>query len=182
MALIFDTETTGLPTVRGANYTQLGAFESCRIVSISWACNDREPIYYIVKPDGFFSSPESVAIHGITHEMAVQNGVPFADIMQHLFYDIRRGITCIVAHNLEFDLNVLKSELYRRGMLELLRELEPISRFCTMLAGKRVMGIRKWPKLAELYQFLTKEEISNAHNALYDTIHCRRCYGILSQM
>jgi DNA polymerase III epsilon subunit-like protein len=184
--LTFDTETTGLPLRRSfpgiPAYADLEAFKSCRMVSISWICEapDR-PIYYIVKPDGFLSTPASIAIHGITHEKAMEVGVPFDDIMAHFFSDLRRAnVGRIVAHNLEFDMNVLRSELLRRGMEERLIELGRLQQFCTMLEGQRRMGVRKWPKLAELYKYLTQEEITNAHNALYDTMHCHRCYMILS--
>ena len=186
-ALTFDTETTGLPTRRHyslPNYSDLSAYNTCRMVSISWVCNSPEPtpIYYIVKPDGFVSSPESLAIHGITHEHAMEVGVPFDAIMTHLFSDIRsRKITRLVAHNLDFDYKVLCSELLRRGMPERIAELGALQRYCTMLEGRKRIGMQKYPKLAELYKFLTNgDEITHAHNAMYDTLHCYKCYSMLT--
>lgn len=211
-AIIFDTETTGLPNYkcRGIkpDYINAAMYSTCRMVSISWIVADaadadastdasasapapaptKYPVYYIVKPEGSTeqSTPESIAIHGITHEMAMERGVPFGTIIDHLFADINRALSVtssttgpvrLVAHNLDFDFNILCSELYRRGMLERIAELKPLKKFCTMLEGQKLMGVSKWPKLAELYRYVTNgEEITNAHNAMYDTIHCHRCY------
>ena len=191
-AIIFDTETTGLPNYnrRGIkpDYINTAMYSTCRLVSISWiVADDPSPVYYIVKPEsGTISTPESIAIHGITHEIAMERGVPFETIVDHLFIDINRTLAMfdpvrLVAHNLDFDFNVLCSELYRRNMLERLVELKPLKKFCTMLEGQKIMGVSKWPKLAELYRYLNNgEEITNAHNAMYDTIHCYKCYKKLT--
>ena len=189
-SLTFDTETSGLPIRKFLRagipaYADLDSYKSCRMVSISWVCgidtaNVPVAVYYIVKPDGFVSSPESIAIHGITHEKAMEIGVSFESIMEHLFTDLESGIKRIVAHNLDFDINVLCSELYRRNMHDRICEINKLQKYCTMLEGQKKMGVRKWPKLAELYRYLTKgEEISHAHNALYDTLHCYKCYTLL---
>jgi DNA polymerase III epsilon subunit-like protein len=188
--LVFDTETTGLPIRRYRPtglpaYADLDAFNSCRMVSISWIHGTTTnsiptPVYYIVKPDGFISTKESIAIHGITHEKAMENGISFDSIMEHLFMDLNSGVTRLVAHNLDFDINVLCNELYRRGMNERVMQIIKLQKYCTMLEGQKVMKVRKWPKLSELYSYLTNgEEISHAHNAMYDTMHCYKCYNIL---
>ena len=117
-SVVFDTETTGLPTGRGP-YWNTAIYNSCRIVSISWIASDTgsHPIYYIVKPDGFVSSPESIAIHGITHDIAMNTGVPFTDIMNHFFHDLERmgSQTLLVAHNLPVELGIAKRSGPRLG-------------------------------------------------------------------
>lgn len=186
---IFDTETSGLPVRSGYTfpcYKNLEAYDSARIVSISWIVSqNHKPIaqaYYIVKPVGFVIGEESIQIHGISNEKALAEGL---DIVR-IFKELRAALEMchnIVAHNVKFDVSVLKSELYRcivstgdvdcKAMFEVLDKLNTI---CTMNKGKEIMGTRKYPKLAELYKYIYNQDIQNAHNAQYDTYYCYQCF------
>ena len=107
--LFFDTETTGLPRKRGVS-----ALEDASIwpdlVSISWQIFENKELVrkcsYIIKPVGFKIPSESVKFHGITTEFAEDNGKPLYDVLTQFAEDVK---TCnfIVAHNLEFDKNVV---------------------------------------------------------------------------
>src|SRR5687767_12163801 len=91
MILFFDVETTGLPTRRQADYSELSVWP--RIVSISWALF-RDPAtkikhhYSIIRPDGFVIPQESARIHGITNELALRDGESLRKVLANLIRDI----------------------------------------------------------------------------------------------
>lgn len=72
MKLLFlDLETTGLPRCRAANFINLGAYSTCRIVQVGTVTyrNTEEERKYtgIVRPDGFVIPYEAATVHGISH-------------------------------------------------------------------------------------------------------------------
>lgn len=181
---IFDTETSGLPRFepkgrRFPSYKNLEAYDSARLVSISWILtqgdNVIEQSYYVVKPDNFIISKESEEIHGISQEYATNNGLDIRRVLNELRSVLRR-VKNLVAHNIEFDVNIIKSEFYRYDFLDIVYELDDKHPICTMKKGKEYMKSRKNPKLSELYKHLYNEELTDAHNAQADTLHCYKCF------
>jgi len=84
----------------------------------------------------------------------------------------------LVAHNVEFDKNVLKGESERNSLSIGITELQTI---CTMkLATNHCKllnyGKYKWPKLPELHNCLFNEEIEEKHEAEYDADICLKCF------
>jgi DNA polymerase III epsilon subunit-like protein len=182
MEFFFDTETTGLPIRKGnkiASYKNLEQYDSARIVSISWIITQNQKVvgqaYYVIKPDGFTVPQESTNIHGISHEEAMATGCSIQTVFDQLKATLPNCST-LVAHNISFDINVLKSELHRYQQTDILDILEPKHLVCTMRKGKEVLKTRVFPKLGALYKGLYNEEIENAHNAQYDTLYCYKCY------
>jgi len=192
---IFDVETTGLP-IRGKginrklNYNDLTSFDGCRIVSISWILihdneNEKNAILdkgnYYVKPDRFEVPQESINIHGLTLDILNEKGITIHTIFQELLnmFTNKYNITEIISHNIDFDINVLKSELYRYNNITLLEKIENTSTYCTMLNAQRKMGVGKWPKLREAYIYYYNKDITNAHQAEYDTLYCYEIYKAL---
>ncbi len=80
-ALIFDTETTGLP-IGGlcAGPEKNDQWESCRLVQLAWELYDGSNLIsqgcYTVKPDGWVISDATQKIHGITNAIANNTGLP----------------------------------------------------------------------------------------------------------
>lgn len=196
MNLIFDCETTGLPrkskSINGLgqrqqdnnnksklNYKNLEEFDSARLVSISWFLTQGDSIieqfYFIIKPIDWIINQESTNIHGITHEYALENGADIKCVLIN-FYTCLKRCKNIVAHNIQFDENIIKSELFRLNFIDAVDEFKLKNTICTMAKGRKYMKSRKFPKLSELYKFLYNEEITNAHCALDDTKHCFKCY------
>lgn len=178
MNVCFDTETSGLPRAR-CGYKNTEAYDTCRLVSISWIVSQQDKVvsqaYYIVRPEGFLIGAESEAIHGISQQKATEEGVDFVKVMQE-FKEVLEHATHLVAHNIQFDVNVLKSEFHRRNMPDMIALMDQKHEVCTMKKGKEVMRSRTYPKLGNLYKFLYGEEMKNAHNAMYDTYYCFLCY------
>ena len=91
--------------------------------------------------------------------------------------------TTIVAHNVNFDKNVLLSELYRRSKNTEIEILNTKIWKCTMERGKVLCGLRasnklKPPKLKELMHALgIKEEAGRPfHNSKHDVYYTSKCY------
>ena len=82
-----------------------------------------------------------------------------------------------MAHNILFDINVIKSELYRRDKYDIIQEIDKKKLLCTMSHTKDIIKIKnqygknKNPSLKELYYFTFNKEIDNQHNSKYDVIN-----------
>ena len=189
--LVFDTETTGLPTTRGFDkyypYTELKYYDTCRIVSICWKLYEDEKMistkYYVIKPNDFKIDNTSKAceINGITQEIADKDGILIDNMLIELRQDLYKAET-VVAHNILFDHHILLSELHRSKRQDLIQLFESKELYCTMNKSKDLLripmknGNYKSPKLIELYEFLFKTGFEGAHNAEADVEACAKCY------
>lgn len=182
MYLFFDVETTGLPTRRGASYRETSVWP--RIVSIAWAFyNDEGEVQseteYVIRPDGFRIPAAATAIHGISHAEALENGSDLEEVIDELLSEVEYyEPQLLIAHNMDYDRNVILCEMVRAGSE---MTLVALPAFCTMLssvdicripAGKRY----KWPTLQELHEHVFGEEFEDAHSASADVEACARCF------
>lgn len=173
--LVFDTETTGLPKQKGIPAKQAPG-NWPHIVSISWVMMEDDIVIdtqsFIVRPDGWEIPLDSTAIHGITHAQAVKVGYSLDFVMDKFtkqYYDI------MIAHNMEFDENVVANAMYwdlgRKNFLG----LPPIKK-CSMRESQSICKLPsqysgfKPPKLSELYKYVfgTTPVMAKLHNSLYD--------------
>ncbi len=165
--IALDTETTGLS-------------RSSNIVQLSWIiydnlCNEVHRKDYIIKPDNFIIPDEVIKIHGITNEIANSRGHDLSFVLSDFHTDLT---SCqeIIAHNADFDINIITNTLTNLQYNAIIEELEKKRIFCTMKLGKRYMNLSKNPSLNTLYKHCFNDDIINAHNALYDTDHCAKCF------
>ena len=188
MALFIDIETTGFPDRFGLPYgvnpiyTELEKYDNARIVQLCMMLcdeeyNEIETYEFIVKLD--IDIPNS-HIHSITNEVSNTMGIKFEEGMDSC-YDMIKKASHIFAHNSNFDLNILKSELHRYKLYNILNEVNKKIVVCTMKETKFIVNIPdkygvgvKDPSLAELYKVVNGENISNAHNAKYDVINLQK--------
>jgi len=182
--LFFDTETTGLPTYRDASLNQIDDWP--HLVQIAWALYDdttlREARSHIICPDGYEIPDEAASVHGITTEKAVEDGEAIEQVLGD-FESAFIKTDYVVAHNMQFDANVVMAEYARMGKD---RFLGGRGHICTMKRSTRYCGIKrqwgyKWPTLEELHQKLFGEGIDGAHDALVDVNACARCFFKLRQ-
>jgi DNA polymerase III epsilon subunit-like protein len=173
--LIFDTETTGLPQSRDLARTKPNNWP--HIVSISWVILDTETNYIvkqrsaIIHPEGRWIIPEdSIKIHGITNDIAIEQGEELRLVMEEF---IAEKYDYLVAHNMQFDLNVINNALiWDLGMKAPLFS----KRMCTMVMTTPLcklpgnFGKYKSPKLKELYfhAFGRHPDESRLHGSMYD--------------
>ena len=183
MYLIFDTETTGLP----ASWTApLDDFDNWpRMIQIAWQIHDVEGKLldvqnFLIKPDGFIIPRGSEKIHGISTERATREGQPLEDVLNQ-FLSAISNISCIIGHNIEFDNNIVGSELLRAGKsTDLLFSINALdtkvlsTNYCALPGGKG--GNFKWPTLEELHFKLFEEKFDAAHNAMADVQATARCF------
>lgn len=185
-SIFFDLETNGLPSRIGVPYghyppiTDRVKYEDARVVQISYmVCDDDLNTLSmhdsIIDTEGRFGITNS-HIHGITDERSRSSGEAFDDVMVS-FVEALRGVGTVVAHNADFDVNVLKAELYRRGSTEALEVLCQKRVVCTMKLCKAVVNAKnvyhrlKNPSLKELYEFATQKQMEGAHDARYDVLN-----------
>lgn len=183
MFLIFDTETTGLPKKWDAPITDTDNWPRC--VQIAWQLHDHlgrlvEHQDFLIKPKGFNIPYDTEQFHGISTQLAQEKGEEL-DTVLSLFNEVLQKATFVVGQNLEFDLNIMGCEFYRRNTETSLLEI-PVLDTCTeqtavlcQLPGGRG-GKFKLPNLTELHQHLFGEPFVEAHNATADVEATTRCF------
>ena len=179
----FDCETTGVPA-KGLKWD--ADFEQFpHVVQLAWSLGDKEKSY-IIKPDNYEIPPETTAIHGITTERAIKEGVPFAEVVNEFLADANAA-PLVCAHNIYFDSSMLKANVLRycgREYYDAHVEdaLHKGKRIDTMMKTIKFVGALysngrpgKYPKLEELYSKLFPGETFPAHDALEDIRALRSC-------
>lgn len=195
LVLFFDLETTGLPKQPGYNkyYSpkEISCYDSSRVVQIAimlYEFNDLEckkitEENFIIKPSDF--KIENDHIHGISNLSANQTGIEFKTAIDKI-YDHFIKTNLLVAHNAQFDINVLSSELYRHDMFDLASYIEKLPYICTSHSTTNLLKLKfnkykyKQPKLIELYKWLFGKFPPNMkneqHNAVWDTQILSECF------
>ena len=181
MYLFFDVEAVGFPQKWSRPHTD--TFNWPRMVQIAWMYfgEDQQLIKqadYIIKPEGFEIPYESERLHKITTDIAKEQGEDLKKVLQE-FAELIDEADYIIAHNLNFNQNVLGAECIRKSVEHRLFQSEL---YCTMqestyyckLPGKG--GRYKWPTLMELHVKLFGERFANAHNAKTDVAACAKCF------
>jgi DNA polymerase III epsilon subunit-like protein len=202
--LVFDTETTGLPKSRTLDDTNLHLWPY--IVQFSYVVYDISSNRIVKMVDELVKLPEKIIIptecikiHGITNAMCESRGKNIENLLID-FYDDFNECERIIAHNLSFDLNLLKAELLRvinksiskngtdivlyNNMFSNLTTSKKY--YCTMQDTIDYCQVKaldrngkefvKFPKLSELYHKMFGNIPNNLHNSMNDVIICLRCY------
>lgn len=183
MYLIFDTETTGLPRNFNAPITDTDNWPRC--IQIAWQLHDDmgrllEHQDYLVQPEGFNIPYDAERIHGISTELAQEQGIPLAEVLEK-FKEVLAKAKFVVGQNIGFDLNIMGCELYRFGQENLLADM-PVLDTCTEVTAEllKIPGGRggkfKLPNLTELHQYLFGVPFAEAHNATADVEATTRCF------
>ena len=183
MYLVIDCETTGLPKNRNAPIRDVDNWP--RVIQIAWALYDEtrtamETVVCLVRPDGFIVPDDVQHIHHITTERALAEGRDIKETLQALALAAAKA-KVLVAHSLDFDVNVISAEYLRSGLEPPFGEKK---RICTMLQSAEFCGIAgkrgfKWPKLSQLHQKLFGRDFDEAHDAGADVAACARCFFAL---
>ena len=180
MYLFFDTETNGLPRDYKASVNDVENWP--RMVQLAWQVyNERGELQksesYIIKPEGFEIPEQAVAIHGISTEKALAEGVDLKDTLEKFLNDVYQS-KYLVGHNVHFDDRIVRAEMVRK---EIDHEMEKYEKFCTMQSSVNFCQLPgnygyKWPNLSELHLKLFDSLFENAHDALADVEACARCF------
>ena len=176
--IALDTETTGIPTSRAKPTTKnLHHYDSCRMVSIAIVefnglGQEVDTWHTIIYPDNF--KVDATHVHGITQEQAEKEGKHFLDIY-HMLVGMLYMCPDVVGHNLQFDLNVIRAEMIRRGLEDNI--LDHINPICTLKLYRQIF--LKPIKLEVLYKGLFGKDLDGAHDALNDARAAGEVYPLL---
>jgi DNA polymerase III subunit epsilon len=178
--LFFDTETTGLPRRWDAPAEDLDNWP--RLVQIAWILcdehgNELDKQSLIVKPEGFVIPDDVAQIHGISNARAISVGAALDKVLSQ-FADALKKCGTLIAHNMNYDVNVLAAE-YIRARIEL--DLSLVRKVCTKDVSTNYCRLPgkygyKWPTLVELHTTLFGAEFAQKHDALDDVEACARCF------
>lgn len=197
--LVFDTETTGLPPkTKNMKMEDLDYWP--HVVQFSYIVYDTESNIIIKIKDSIIKIPvnmcqEVIDIHGITNEMSQSSTCNIENVLEEFYYDFE-NVDCVVAHNINFDLNMIKVELMRLTMREndaevfksFLKSVNSTKQnvYCTMANSTELCNLKvlskfgnyytKFPKLSELHFELFGVVPRNLHNSMNDVLICLRCY------
>ena len=188
--LFFDTETTGIPD--RAHKWDVDFMEYPHVVQMAWihGCKVEN---HIIRPEGWEIPQETVDVHGITTEYALEHGEPFASVVDMFIQDCHdAGLIC--GHNIHFDTGIVKANILR----ELGREYYDANDVETALyKGKRIDTMRptmkwvdarmangrlKFPNLSELYSRCFPGETFPAHDAIEDVKAVARCLPVILEL
>lgn len=192
----YDTETSDTPLWSEPSLDP----RQPHIVQAAWVTFDAEgqetdSYSAIVRQDGWVSSPEALAVHGITHERAMDEGIPEKDVVDR-WLDAHQSVDLRIAHNPHFDDRILKIAMLRYGRKRefvdrvLGRPKYDTCRFATkimnlppsdkMAAAK--MKMAKSAKLIECASHFFDVGPDGAHDALWDARMCGRLYWHLQSL
>jgi DNA polymerase-3 subunit epsilon len=190
LGLFYDTETTGLPDFKAPSE----APHQPHIVQLA-AClvdlDTRELISgmdMIICPDGWTIPDDIAAIHGITTERAINEGVPEESALA-VFMDLWSKSHTRIAHNEQFDARILRIALMRFENAAIADHWKAGKAECTARLATPICKIPPTPKmvaagfnkfktanLGEAYRHFTGKELENAHSAMADVQGCMEVY------
>ena len=182
MQIFLDLETTGLAPKDGSSYCDYKKSEnynSCRIIQICMRLYNADilvdEIFSYVDPK--ISIPEKVIeLTKITNDKVKDK--KFTKEMINKIKSFLKLGNKIIGHNIEFDIVVLASELYRMKETELANYLFIKPTFCTMKNAFKLQKTGKYIKLQTLYSTFFKDDLGEAHDAKVDVLMCKKLYDL----
>jgi DNA polymerase III epsilon subunit-like protein len=193
--LVFDTETTGLPTERNPSVNDVEKWPY--IIQLSFILYDTETIDIIVckdhiirLDDSVYISPESIKVHGITRSQSMRKGIPLMEALND-FNNALKQADWVVGHNISFDKRMIMAESNRLKIPQhfTYEHGKGKKEFCTMTNAVKMCKIEaisrtgrsyyKYPKLHEVHEYLFQTTPTGLHDSMGDVLVCMRCYGIM---
>jgi DNA polymerase-3 subunit alpha len=135
---------------------------------------------YLVKPEGFNIPYDAERIHGISTELAQEQGIPLAEVLEKFNTALAKA-KFIVGQNVGFDVNIMGCEFYRLGVNSPMAAM-PVLDTCTEVTADLLKlpggrgGRYKLPTLTELHGYLFGVPFAEAHNATADVEATTRCF------
>ncbi|MFY9480254.1 MAG: 3'-5' exonuclease [Aquabacterium sp.] len=202
LGLFFDTETTGIPEFHKPSedpcqphIVQLAA----KLVDLDTR-QTLETLDLIIRPDGWIIPPETIEVHGITMERAMDEGVPEEEALERFWTMWAKRHR--IAHNEQFDQRILRiglkryfdirnpdlevqpSDEWKAGTVECTARMT--TKICNLPPTAAMVRARrnhpKTPKLTEAYLHFFGREMEGAHNALNDVDGCMAVYFAVKDM
>ena len=175
---VFDTETSGLfDFSKPADAPGQPRLASIAFVFLSDDFEIEREFYRLVRPSGWTMPYGATRVNGLTNEMLHKDGIPVRAVLNAFNHLVDMNYT-FVAHNIQFDMKVMRGELRRAGLRDYRDELRTV---CTMRSLTNVCRLPakrgfKWPTLTEAFDFCFGETFENAHTALADARACAKIF------
>ena len=176
----FDSETTGLVEDYSIPSDDPSNPHLVQLAAKQIDAESREVIQsmdFIVFPNGWIISKESIAMHGIDNHKAAALGLQEKDVVG-MFIRLCESSDKIFAHNASFDKKIIRIALMRhfgRERADWFKNKfynakdKPKKTICTMYPSKKAFG---GGSLEHAYKSITGESVPNAHNAMADVVAC----------
>ena len=192
MYLAFDTETTDVPRP----HLELDHRAQPHLLQFAGVLFDQhgtelDRLFTKVRPgaDALLSS-HAYAAHGISLEEAFHCGIAVSEVFRW-FSSASKRSTCIVGHNVQFDLQIMAIVAARLGETGWSTSAKA---FCTMAQSTPLVNLPPTPRMMAAGRFQPKspsltecvshffgEEHRGAHDAAADVRACIRIFRHLSQ-
>lgn len=187
LILFFDTETTGLPLWKEPSDHP----DQPHVVDLAcelWDGDQMVDTLDVIVNPGVPIPDDMAALHGITTERAIAEGIAKAEAVQR-FHDLARRAEMLAGHNISFDVRMMRIETARvTGE----KWDNPLPTYCTMRKATNLCRIEKesarhpqdwkWPRLGEAIQHFFGEPFEDAHRAAPDCAASRRIYFELMRL
>lgn len=192
MYLAFDTETTDLPRphLEPDHPVQPHLLQFAGVL-FDENGTELDRLFTMVRPGrGALLSSHAFATHGISLEEAFHRGIESSEVFRWFASSSKRS-TCIVGHNVEFDLQIMTIVAARLGETGW---SAPSKTFCTMAQSTPLVNLPptirmmaagrfhpKSPSLSECIRHFFGEEHTDAHDAAADVRACIRIFRHLNR-
>ena len=186
MKLFIDTETTGIPKFKNPaeHPEQPHLVQLAAILSDDYG-TEVASINLIINNGTLIIPPEATRVHGISTEIAKKYGVSLSAALKILSEMIEIS-DLVIAHNINFDAFILEIAASRTLLKNSVFKIE--KRYCTMRSSMALDGLplnhagkKKFPRLAELYNYAFGENFENAHDAMADCRAMMRIFWWLQE-
>jgi DNA polymerase III subunit epsilon len=196
--LVWDTETTSIPLWDKPSLDP-GQPHLVQFVGLIFDQATGDEIDYyseLIRPDGWAIPDDTVKIHGITTEHALEHGVPEVEPARW-FYKTAVQADRVVGFSVDFDIRIMRIAMKRAGIpgehlekfsvmiktkkYDIKHKCTPICRLPPtpkmMASGRKTY---KDPTLKEAVKGVLGEEMADAHDARADVLATKRIYEHLN--
>ena len=180
ISCILDIETDGLPERKDENNSFSVIYPN--IIQIAWILLDKKG--NMLKKESELinfigiKQTEAFNINNINVDLVKKIGKEPIEVFKKFISDVKLS-SYIVAHNADFDIPIIKSQLIKYSLLNpfsnkrIVCTMKETVHFCNIITGDDEL---KFPKLFELYEKLFDYKIEQRHNAESDVLTTAKCY------
>jgi len=180
ISCVLDIETDGLPERKSENDCFSVSYPN--IIQIAWILLDKKG--NMLKKESELinfigiKQTEAYNINNIDVNLVKRIGKEPIDVFKKFIADVRLS-SIIVAHNADFDIPIIKSQLNKYSLpnpfsnKRIVCTMKETVHFCDIITGNDEL---KFPKLYELYEKLFDYKIEQRHNAESDVLITAKCY------
>lgn len=192
--LTYDTETTGLPPIGEKNVTKANLDKWPNTLQFSYVVYDSDTNKLLKTHDSIIKLPlgviiteENYSFHHISNKMSETKGKDIDVVLREFLTDCAE-VDMLVGHNINFDYNMIKSEMMRNPTAYTVEDTKMLANKRMYCTAKETYGYCsipainrkgekyfKYPTLKELYEKLFDETPQNLHNSLNDVLITLRC-------